>query len=140
MQYMLAGYALDVFEMLKGGDTLLQQGDMQGALSAYSNAISADPKSKVAYTKRATAYTGLGHLHAAARDYSSALDLEPSSMSARIHRAQLYLRMCKFEDAEKDFNTVLETKPEHDGALQGKEKLTTGRGHLQTAEVRNNFL
>lgn len=133
---MSAGYALDVFEMLKGGDALLQQGDMQGAMSAYSNAIAADPKSKVAYTKRATASTGLGHLHAAARDYSSALDIEPTSVSARLHRAQLYLRMCKFDDAEQDFNTVLEAKPEHDGAKDGKEKVTSGRGHLQTAQVR----
>ena len=135
MQNMLAGYALDVFEMLKGGDLLLQQGDMHGAISAYSNAITADPKSKVAYTKRATASTGMGNLHAAARDYSAALDIEPTSVSARMHRAQLYLRMCKFDDAEKDFNVVLEAKPEHDAAKQGQEKVTTGRGHLQTAEV-----
>ena len=104
-------------------------------MSAYSRAITADPSSKVAYTKRATVSTSLGNLNAATRDYSSALDIEPSSVSTRIHRAQLYLRMCKFDDAEKDYNFVLETKPEHDGAQQGKEKVTTGRGHLQTAEV-----
>lgn len=108
---------------------------MHGALSAFSNAIAADPKSKIAYTKRAATNSGLGHLQAASRDYTTALDIEPTSISTRIQRGQLYLRMCKFDDAEKDFDTVLQAKPEHDGAKQGKEKVTTGRGHLQTAEV-----
>jgi tetratricopeptide (TPR) repeat protein len=132
-------YALDAFEMLKDGDTLLQRGDLHGAVSAYSNAIAADPRSKVAYTKRASASTGLGHLSAAVRDYSSALDIEPTAVSARLLRAQLYLRMCKFDDAEQDFGVILEAKPDHDGAKQGKEKVTTGRGHLQTAQVWNTI-
>jgi tetratricopeptide (TPR) repeat protein len=130
-----AGAALDFFELLKAGDNLLRDGDVQGAVSVYGNAIAADPKSKVAYTKRAAAAAALGHLNAAVRDYSTALELE-SSTTTKLHRGQLHLRICNFNDAEADFDAVLAAKPGHDGALQGKEKVAAGRSHLSTAEVR----
>jgi tetratricopeptide (TPR) repeat protein len=128
--------AVDVFDHIKAGDTAISSGDAAAADSAFSTAIRMDPTNKLAYTKRASARMRLGLLAGALHDLTSALDIEPASIAVRLLRGDVYLRLCSFDDAAADFQAVLTVKADHDAALQGQEKVTTGKGHLQTAQVR----
>lgn len=81
----------------------------------------------------------MGQLGGAVSDLTSALDIEPKSIATRLERADLFVRLCSFESADGDFQAVLTAKSDHDGALQGSERVTAGRAHLETAQVRARF-
>lgn len=125
----------DAFFHIKEGDGFIRAGDVSAAEASFSAAIRLDQSNKIAYTKRANARSKMGQLGAAVSDLTAALDIEPNSISTRLERAELYLRLCSFQSAENDYNAVLESKADHDGALQGSEKVTAGRAHLETAQV-----
>lgn len=127
--------ASDDFFHIKEGDAFFRTGDISAAEASFSAAIRLDRGNKIAYTKRATARRRMGQLGGAVADLTSALDIEPKSLATRLERAELFLRLCSFDSADSDFQAVLSTKSDHDGALQGSERVIAGRAHLETAQV-----
>lgn len=78
-------------DMLSRGDALRHQGDYEGALSVYKEALSQDMESAAAWKRIAWAEKGLRHFDAARHAFEKAISLDPSDQEARDGLASLKL-------------------------------------------------
>jgi len=80
-------------DWLKKGESFFNEGDQQGAIDAFSNAIEADPNNEVAYAYRAFVYDRLRQSERAITDLGRAIDLNPNFALAYYVRALVYSQM-----------------------------------------------
>ncbi|KAN0064556.1 hypothetical protein ACQY0O_002184 [Thecaphora frezii] len=89
-------------EHLTQANLALQSGKYQEALSAFDQALLADPTSWLTYYRRATAQLSLGRTSSALADFQSLLDLNPSFEKARLQRAKIYLKEGELDKAKAE--------------------------------------
>eukprot|EP00854_Cymbomonas_tetramitiformis_P021104 gene21104-25340_t len=121
---------VDAGEKLKLGDAALSKSEYSSAISLYSQAIAADPKAPLPYTKRAAAYLQKHENDKALRDLNEAVELDPNMISAYLSRGKLQRMMCRFKGARADFQQVLEKKPGQKTSTAEMEKVTKGEAAL----------
>ncbi|KAK3266549.1 hypothetical protein CYMTET_24834, partial [Cymbomonas tetramitiformis] len=124
---------VDAGEKLKLGDAALSKSEYSSAISLYSQAIAADPKAPLPYTKRAAAYLQKHENDKALRDLNEAVELDPNMISAYLSRGKLQRMMCRFKGARADFQQVLEKKPGQKTSTAEMEKVTKGEAALSKA-------
>ena len=83
------------------GVELQDRGELSEAITAYTEAIAADPGMVEAYKRRAKAYLELGQNQRAAHDYETAADLAPDD-TATANQAKASLDLGQPERALKD--------------------------------------
>lgn len=87
--------------LMSRGETLLQNGDLENALSLYSAITEIRPEFAAGWTKRGAVQFLVGQFAAAQDDFRRALALEPRDL-----------------DALRDLGAVLEQAGDHKGALE----------------------
>uniref|UniRef100_A0A4W4FPN7 DnaJ homolog subfamily C member 3 n=1 Tax=Electrophorus electricus TaxID=8005 RepID=A0A4W4FPN7_ELEEL len=91
---------------LEMGKKLLAAGQLADALSHFHAAVDGDPKSYVAYYRRATVYLAMGKSKSALPDLTKVIELKPDFTSARLQRGNLLLKQGRLDEAEGDFKKV----------------------------------
>lgn len=86
------------------GVARLKQGDNQGAISAFDNAIRLNPGNMSAYVNRAIARRGVGDLKGALADYDKAIQMSQNDPNLYLNRANTRRDL-------KDYRGALEVYP-----------------------------
>ncbi len=90
---------------LRRGNVLAREGDLDGALLAYTQAIDIDPQCADAYRGRGNAYVGKRAYDEAIADYTEAIRL------TYYKRAVAYGKKGDFKQAAADFSEVIRLNP-----------------------------
>jgi len=91
-----------------------REGDLAGAIAAYSRAIEFDGKYADAYNNRGVAYLIQKDSASALADFTRSLELAPSD-AAYNNRGGIYFSEHKTEDAIADFTAAIRIKPSAEG-------------------------
>jgi uncharacterized protein (TIGR03067 family) len=83
------------------GQTLYERKDYDGAIAAYTKAISLNPKNAVAYNHRGICFVLKGDTDAAIADYEKAIELNPS-LSEILNPLVINLRAKRSEERERN--------------------------------------
>ena len=111
-----------------------REGDLEGAIAAYSRAIELDRKYADAYNNRGVAFLIQKNYTAALADLTKSIELAPSD-AAYNNRAGLYFNQGKTEEAIADFTAAIRIKPSAEGyANRGVSYQKTNRDALALAD------
>ena len=111
-----------------------REGDLAGAIAAYSRAIEFDRKYADAYNNRGVAYLIQKDYTAALADFTKSIELAPSD-AAYNNRAGIYFNQGKTEEAIADFTAAIKIKPSAEGyANRGLSYQQTNRDALALAD------
>lgn len=102
--------------LLSSGGGKAQQGDYQGAITAYEQALQKNPNHPDAYFQRAIAYYDLGNYQAAYEDLSQVIRLTPKSSIAYMNRGLTLDLLQRNQEAMKDYNQAISLNPEYAAA------------------------
>ncbi len=100
----------------RNGLAFARQGDYQGAVNAFSEAINLNPGHAGTYYQRGNAYSKLGDLgdlgsyDKAVADYKSAIHLNPNHADAYDHMGYAYSKLNKPKEAEEAYDKCIEIK------------------------------
>jgi Tfp pilus assembly protein PilF len=93
------------------GQLLERQGDVQGALLRYQQAIEADPKFLPAHNRLGIVYSRVGQYEQAEKALKQALKLAPSDAHLHNNLAFVYLLERRYNDAEAELRNTLTINP-----------------------------
>ncbi|MCI0490925.1 MAG: tetratricopeptide repeat protein [Blastocatellia bacterium] len=133
------------------GQNAQERGDLNSAVSFYTNAISTDPSLFLAYYQRATALIALRRKSEAEADLKKVIEIEaavarPHPAFARAHRSlgQLLLDRGMTDEAIKELGRAIELDPDLGGvriyyasALIKSDKAALAVEHLRAAISRD---
>lgn len=88
-------------------------GNLKSAIEDFDCAVAADPKSGVAYSNRAAAYSKMGDVQRALEDYGRAIDSDPKYPNSYSNRAFAHYKLGEYEKGIADCNTALKLRPNH---------------------------
>jgi serine/threonine protein kinase/Flp pilus assembly protein TadD len=98
-------------EFYHRGNQRADQGDLQGALSDYTQALQLDPKNQAVYLSRGNLRLQIGAFEEAIADYTQLLQLNPTHAGAFAHRCDAQLQRSAPETALSDCSTALQLNP-----------------------------
>lgn len=98
-------------EYVTAGDQLREQGQLEEAIAAYSQAIRLNPDLTVAYNNRGTTYAVLGQLQMALQDLDEAIRLDPQYVDAYNNRGYAYVSLGRFRKAVEDYDEAIQLDP-----------------------------
>jgi tetratricopeptide (TPR) repeat protein len=101
----------DVARLLAQGDASLRQGDYDGALVVYGQALDLDPASAPAYAHRGLAYFQTRDYGHALDDCGKALERDADLALARAVRGGVYNFRCEYEQALTELDAALRLDP-----------------------------
>ena len=81
--------APDAAALLREGDAAFARGEFSGSIRHYTDAIEADPKQALFFTKRAAAYMSLRQHSSALRDLNAAIAADSGFTQGYLHRGKL---------------------------------------------------
>lgn len=111
-----------------------RDGDLAGAIAAYSRAIESDRNYADAYNNRGVAYLIQKDYAAALADLTKSIELAPSD-AAYNNRAGIYFNQGKTEEAIADFTAAIKIKASAEGyANRGLSYQQTNREALALAD------
>jgi tetratricopeptide (TPR) repeat protein len=105
-----------------------QEGDLRGAVEAYTDAIVLKPEEIGPYFNRAIVYMQLGMLNKAIDDYNMVIALNPDYTEAYHNRARAYLQKGLFDLSIQDCNKALKLDPHMATAYHTRGKAYEGKG------------
>ncbi|MCO5558446.1 hypothetical protein L7F22_012029 [Adiantum nelumboides] len=82
----------------------MAEGDLETAISCFTEAILANPASAILYANRAGAYIKMKKPNAAIRDAEAAIEINPDSAKGYKWRGQAHAMLGHWEDAAKDLH------------------------------------
>ena len=88
-----------------------RDGNQNGAMMSFSNAIKINPKYAIAYGGRAQLFSAKGMLDKAILDLSEAIKLEPKNIDFITNRAGFYYRNNQFKEGLEDMKTKIILDP-----------------------------
>ena len=124
--------------LLREGDGAFARGEFSAAVRHYSDAIEADPKQALFYTKRAAAHMSLRQHASALRDLDAAVAADAGFTQGYLHRGKLRRQLCDAAAARADLAEVERLKPGHKAAakeLEAVALLEAALGALDAAEA-----
>jgi lipoprotein NlpI len=95
------------------GTLKYQHGDFDGAISAFNQALTLDPKSSAAFFSRGIAKAAHDDLDGAVADYSQALDLDPNMAQAYYYRGLARHSKEELDGAISDYNSAVRIDPKN---------------------------
>src|SRR5262249_5845112 len=93
-----------------------EEGDMDRAISDFTQALKNEPRLVVAYVNRGNAYRTKKQYDQALADFTRALRLDPRNVLAYYNRAQVLTAQHAYLDAIADLAQVLQLDPNHPDA------------------------
>ena len=100
-------------QRLEEGNRLYYQGDYNGAIAKYNEALQYNPKYADAYYNRGTAYQNLQNYNVAITDYNKAIQLNPNNALAYNNRGVAYGKSGNHSAAIANFNKAIELNPNY---------------------------
>ena len=100
-------------EYLQRGRFAVQSGNLDAAISAYTQVISLAPDSdfaSVGYNNRGLTYLQRGDDDRALADFNKAIELKSDNPVPRYYRGIMYLRLEEWDKAREDFITARDTE------------------------------
>jgi len=111
-----------------------QEGDLKGAVEAYTEAIALKPEEIRSYFNRGIAYIEL-HMHdKAIEDYSTVIAMNPDYSEAYNNRGWAYLQKGLFDPSIRDCNQALRLDPNMASAYHTRGMAYKGKGMLEEAK------
>jgi tetratricopeptide (TPR) repeat protein len=111
-----------------------QDGDLKGAIEAYTEAIALKPEEIMAYANRGIAYIEL-HMHdEAIDDYNAVIAMNPDDSEAYNNRGWAYLHKGLFDPAIRDCTKALTMDPNMATAYHTRGMAYKGKGMLARAK------
>ncbi|MBC7853201.1 MAG: tetratricopeptide repeat protein, partial [Pirellulaceae bacterium] len=89
------------------GELRYEQGDFNGAVQDYSQALRIAPKDAAAYNSRGHAYYRLGGIREAMRDYDQAVRLNPRDAAILTNRGDAHAFQGNYALAAQDFREAI---------------------------------
>ncbi|MDH3576102.1 MAG: tetratricopeptide repeat protein, partial [Desulfobacteraceae bacterium] len=117
----------------KRGNSYLNEGQYDKAISEYSKAIEINPKDNKAYTKRGLAYGRRGQFDQAISDFNKAIEINPKDNKAYNNRGFAYSRRGQFDQAISDYNKAIEINPKYNKAYTNRGAAYARRGQFDQA-------
>lgn len=99
-------------DWLANGETALDDGDNESALTALTKAIEIDPQSATAINARGVAYLRMHKLSPALSDFNKAIDLGPNTAKFYGNRAFVYSDKEQYALAIADFTKAIQLEPQ----------------------------
>lgn len=100
-------------EKMEEGNKLSYNGDYQGALSKYNEAMQISPNNKNARRNVETIYSYWQNSEQAMADYNKAIEQNPRSSDAHRNRGMFYFYLSDYENAIKDFDKAISLNPQN---------------------------
>jgi tetratricopeptide (TPR) repeat protein len=100
-----------VDELFTLGETAMNNGDFESALSHFNQVIKLAPDFSEAWNKRATTYYQAGQYEASLADIEETLRLEPRHFGALTGRGLCYMKQDKWQTALPAFDQALNINP-----------------------------
>src|SRR5579884_3427404 len=110
-------YSPGAEECFARGNALLDSGDAQGAIGAYTEALEQDPRNARALNNRGLAHAALHEYGFALQDYEDCLALPGPFAEAYYNRGAALLHLGRKGDAVIDFTEALKLNPKYLRAL-----------------------
>lgn len=114
------------------------RGDLDQAISKFSEAVQHPCDQELSYTHRGNCYCRKGFLPQALRDYAAALRINPRYAPALNHRGKLYLLSGRTDFAIDDFSRAIELAPDYSSAYANRAKAYTEKGFPNRAAADLN--
>lgn len=114
------GASLSADDWTDRGRALSNKGDPDGAIAAYSRALTIDPAFGRALNNRAIEYNRKERYEEALRDYDAALAADPAEPKARFNRASVKRRMEDYAGAIADYTRLIEQHELETNALRNR--------------------
>ena len=112
-----------------------KQGDVDGALEAFSVAIASNPDgAAVPYYYRGLVYIDQGKVQEAIEDFTKALELDKHFPQAYAARGTAYLMTSRPAKAAEDFNKALQLDPNNATTYVNRARALMGLQMLEEAE------
>lgn len=125
-----AGTAEDYFNR---GNQYRQTGNLDQAISDYTNAIRVYSKHAKAYYNRGNAYSKQGRLSEAIADYSKAVEIDPQYTEAYYNMGNTYEKMGKPAEAIASYTNAIKSSPKYAAAYCNRGNVYQAQGNLQQA-------
>lgn len=114
--------------LINQGAFKYNQGDMDGAIAAFSEALKLDPKSAQAYGGRGAAFAGKQDYAMALADLDRGVALAPQQTELLLNRGITREHHGDSDGAIADFTRVLTIDPTVAGAFSERGKVKAGKG------------
>ncbi|HTT83821.1 MAG TPA: tetratricopeptide repeat protein [Rhizomicrobium sp.] len=93
------------------GNQRVQQGDLDGAIKAFTRAIELNPRFTEAYCNRGLARGQKGDFDGAIADFDKCLALLPTFELGYVHRGHMWSKKKNWDKAEADYSRALKLNP-----------------------------
>jgi tetratricopeptide (TPR) repeat protein len=111
-----------------------QEGDLKGAIEAYSEAIARKPEEIRSYVKRGAAYSELRLYNQEIDDYDTVIAMDPDNSGAYHNRGRAYLKKGLLDPAILDCSKALTLDPHMAIAYRTRGMAYKGKGMLERAK------
>ena len=110
-----------------------KQGDLNGALADFNQAVGLNPGISSPYFHRALVEDAQGNLAGALADYNKAIELKPGSANTHANRGNVKQEMGDLAGALADYSKAIELKPDNPVAHTSRGLLKKVNGDLNGA-------
>ena len=100
-------------DKMEEGNKFSYNGDYQGALSKYNEAMQLSPNNKNARRNVETIYSYWQNSEQAMADYNKAIEQNPKNSDAYRNRGMFYFYLSDYENAIKDFDKAISLNPKN---------------------------
>jgi len=109
--FSLAGMVEGARIFIRMGSDLLEEGDLEGAIAAFREAVVRDPEEELAQYNLGVSLVESGAPGAALEHLQRAVELDPDFRDAQFNLGKLLLDLGRFEEAASHFHRALEIDP-----------------------------
>jgi len=109
--FLAKAQAKSTTEYLNTAQHLVSTGNLNEALSVYSEALSHDPNNFLIYVRRAILYINIGRTESAIDDFTSLIKINPNFEQAYLKRGKLYFQIAELDKAKDDIEHYKKLKP-----------------------------
>ncbi len=122
-------------EYYERGAELIAEGDFEGAIAEFSNAIQVDDDYADAYIFRGLAYRAINLSDEAIDDLTRAIELRPYDWFVYTYRGDTYALSSEPGEAMFDYNQAIYLNPRHSDAFASRSALHSQRGDDELALI-----
>jgi len=128
-------FAQSASTYVASGLAKFHQGNLDGAIADYTQALELNSSYLGAYNNRGMARSAQGNFDGAIADYSTAIKMKPAYVEAYFNRGTAEFLQGNFDAAIADFSKTLELKPDQQAACFHRAMAREGQGNYEGARA-----
>ena len=110
-------------QLKQEGNTLLKEGNLDGAIQKYNEAIATDPTQSTFYCNRAAVFTKKDNNEKAIEDCEKAISLDPEYATAYSRLGYAYFKLGNIKKAREAYNRGLRACPNSESLKESLKSL-----------------